>query len=54
MGYIRQFRRLLRGTVDRVDEDEKFACLKCGEKFDRHYQSCPSCGGAFIAPRDES
>lgn len=30
-----------------------YRCLRCGEEFERNYNSCPECSAAFVARADE-
>lgn len=30
-----------------------FRCIRCGEEYERNYNSCPDCGAQFVVRADE-
>lgn len=53
MGVIEFLRRMFSGRATHgMSEQPRFRCLRCGAEFEGQYDTCPECGGRFVAEID--
>lgn len=52
MDILTKLKRTVRNLPIGRKEGENFQCIRCGGAFDRPHQTCPDCGGDFVAPVD--
>lgn len=50
MGLLDVLRNMIPGrNIDSMVDRPRFRCLRCGSEFERQFETCPECGGRFVA-----